>query len=50
MGMNPFMKMHVFLCVLPATAVWSYRMDEFHRSSLKILDACKYLVDILHII
>ncbi len=50
MVVSPFVKRHEFLSDLPATAVWSYEMEEFQRSDIKILNTGKYLVDILHII
>ncbi len=50
MGVNPFMRPHKFQGDLPATAVWNYRMKQFQRSDIKILNTAKYLVDILHIV
>ncbi len=44
------MKKHEFQGDLPATAVWSYKMEQFQRSNIKILNTGKYLVDILHIV
>ncbi len=35
-GVNPFMKKHEFQDDLPTTAVWSYRMEQFQRSDIKI--------------
>ncbi len=31
MVVNSFVIKHEFLCVLPATAVWNYGMDEIQR-------------------
>ncbi len=50
MGVNPFVKRQEFLGVLPAKAVWSYEVEEFQRSDIKILNTGKYLVDILNIV
>ncbi len=50
MGVNPFMRQHEFQGDLPATAVWSYRMEQFQRSDIKNLNTRKHLVDILHIV
>ncbi len=50
MGVNPFMRPHEFQGDLPTTAVWSYKMEQFQRSDIKILNTGKYLMDILHIV
>ncbi len=44
-GGKPINEEHEFLGDLPATAVWSYKMEQFQRSDIKILNTGKYLVD-----